>query len=83
MTDQCKHCSYRGDLKACLAAECFHHENWYAIEQQKRIDKLTTALKEIMVLAAGSASDGAYDMDEQLGDIWSKADETLKEQTND
>jgi len=46
MTDQCKHCTVRGDLRACLAVECFQHESWYAIEQQKRIDKLTAALEE-------------------------------------
>ena len=77
MTDQCKHCSYRGDLKACLAAECFHHENWYAVEQQKLVDELTTALKEIKIFAGGS-SDNAYAMDSQLSDIWLKADEALE-----
>lgn len=40
MADQCKHCSLRGDLKACLATECSKHEDWYAVEQQKRINKL-------------------------------------------
>ena len=77
MTDQCKHCLYRGDLKTCLAAECFHHENWYAVEQQKRINILTATLKEIKVLAGGSDSDDAGEMDSQLCDIWLKADEAL------
>ena len=40
MTDQCKNCELRGDIKKCLAADCFHHENWYARVQQERIDKL-------------------------------------------
>lgn len=46
MTDQCKHCTYRGDIKACLAAECCQHENWYAVEQQKQIDELEHAVCE-------------------------------------
>ncbi len=40
MTDQCKHCTVRGDLKKCLSTDCHHHENWYAKEQQKKIDDL-------------------------------------------
>ena len=40
MTDQCLNCDLRGDLVKCKAAECFHHENWYALEQQKIIDEL-------------------------------------------
>jgi len=40
MTDQCKHCDLRGDLKKCKSTDCFQHENWYAVEQQKVIDDL-------------------------------------------
>ena len=40
MTDQCKNCSLKGDIKKCLASDCFQHENWYAKEQQKRIEEL-------------------------------------------
>ena len=40
MTDQCNNCSLKGDIKKCLAADCFHHENWHAKEQQKRIEEL-------------------------------------------
>ena len=47
-------------------------------QQQKLIDKLTTALKEIKKVAGGSASDGSSAMDSQLGDIWLKADEVLE-----
>lgn len=39
MTDQCKNCVVSGDLEECKATECFHHENWYAVEQQKIIDE--------------------------------------------
>lgn len=45
MTDQCKHCQIRGDLDLCLKAECFQHENWYAKEQQKQIDKLNKVVE--------------------------------------
>lgn len=40
MTDQCKNCELKGDIKKCLDADCFQHENWYAKEQTKRIEKL-------------------------------------------
>ena len=40
MTDQCMNCQCKGDIKKCLATDCGHHENWYAIEQQKKIDEL-------------------------------------------
>ena len=40
MTDQCKHCSFIGNLAECLKADCYQHENWYAKKQQERISKL-------------------------------------------
>ena len=45
MSDQCKHCLVRGKIKACKETPCSHHENWYAVEQQKKIDALTGALQ--------------------------------------
>ena len=50
MTDQCKNCTVRGDLKACLVTECFQHENWYAIEQQKRISLLESQVAAMTML---------------------------------
>ena len=44
MTDQCMHCELKGDIKKCLAIECFQHENWYAKKQQSRIDALEKKL---------------------------------------
>jgi len=38
--DQCKNCECRGDLGKCLSVDCGHHENWYAKEQQLRIDEM-------------------------------------------
>ena len=48
MTDQCKHCTLRGDIKKCRAAECFHHENWYAVQQQSEIDQLKQQRDELL-----------------------------------
>lgn len=39
MTDQCKPCELRGDIEKCLAADCFHHENWYAKKQQELLNE--------------------------------------------
>ncbi len=47
MTDQCKHCIYKGNITECLQADCWHHENWYAVEQQKKIDYLETYIKNV------------------------------------
>ena len=50
MTDQCKFCTHRGDLKACLADTCSHHENWYAKAQQDVIDQLLKGITEYVEL---------------------------------
>ena len=39
MTDQCKHCTLRGDIDGCKSTECFQHESWYAQQQQLTIEK--------------------------------------------
>lgn len=46
MSDQCKHCEYVGDIKACLSVECFQHESWYAKKQQATIDRLNIELDD-------------------------------------
>ena len=48
MTDQCKHCTLRGDIKMCKATECFHHENWYAVQQKSEIDQLKQQRDELL-----------------------------------
>jgi len=48
MTDQCQHCTLRGNLKACLGTPCGHHENWIAQEQASQIDALTQALQNMV-----------------------------------
>ena len=45
MSDQCRHCTLRGDIEACRAAECFQHENWYAVQQQQEIIRLKARLE--------------------------------------
>jgi hypothetical protein len=37
MTDQCKGCTLRGDIKECEAVECSNHDNWYVVELKKQI----------------------------------------------
>lgn len=44
MNDQCKHCSYRGDMNSCQLSECSIHDSWYAQQQQQTIDDLCEAL---------------------------------------
>ena len=29
MTDQCKHCTMRGNIVECLKTECFVHQSWF------------------------------------------------------
>ena len=48
MTDQCKHCTLRGDITACKATPCYKHEDWYAVEQQKQLDQLTAINQELV-----------------------------------
>lgn len=42
--DQCRHCTYKGDITACKAAECSQHESWYAIELQAENEALRKQL---------------------------------------
>ena len=47
MSDQCRHCTLRGDLPACKAVECFQHESWYSLVQQKLIEAYQNELIEL------------------------------------
>ena len=40
MSDQCKHCTLREQFYNCRQADCFQHENWYAMEMIKENDGL-------------------------------------------
>jgi len=48
MSDQCGNCTLKGDLVKCKETPCSHHENWYAIEQQKIIDDLRDGLMQAL-----------------------------------
>jgi len=60
MTDQCKNCTVRGDINACKATDCFHHENWYAVEQQKEIDELKAHCARLQKAASCPCGDVGY-----------------------
>ena len=45
MTDECKHCKLRGDINGCLVTDCSKHKDWYAVEQQNRIERLEAAIR--------------------------------------
>jgi len=40
MSDQCKYCAVRGNINECRSIPCSQLDNWYAKEQQKKIDEL-------------------------------------------
>ena len=46
MTDTCKHCTARGDIKMCRTTPCHTHDSWYAQQQDKEIEKLRELLSE-------------------------------------
>jgi hypothetical protein len=48
MTDQCKHCTLRGDIKKCMAGECGIHENWHSKQLKEKIEILRIALLGII-----------------------------------
>ena len=46
MTDSCKHCTVRGDIKLCVTTPCNTHVSWYAQQQQAEIERLRELLRE-------------------------------------
>lgn len=48
MSDQCKHCLIRGDIQTCQKADCFQHENWYALEMIKENERLRFIMRNFM-----------------------------------
>lgn len=44
MSDQCRHCTLRGDYDRCISENCFAHENWIA---QQRISRIATLESEL------------------------------------
>ena len=39
MSDQCKHCTLRGNIGICVQEECYTHESWFVDELLKIIAK--------------------------------------------
>ena len=53
MSDQCKHCTIRGDYEKCIKTKCHHHENWIAKKRQEIInDWENEAIMANMILGA-------------------------------
>lgn len=44
MSDQCQHCTVRGDIKACEELDCPRHEDWYVTTLSARIKELESRL---------------------------------------
>lgn len=45
MSDQCRHCTEYGNYESCMKADCSRHEDWHAVEMQKRIAELEREVK--------------------------------------
>ena len=46
MSDQCKHCTVRGDLKECESQPCTTHESWYVKQLTERAEKVESAWQD-------------------------------------
>ena len=51
MSDECKHCTLRGDIKACEAVPCSLRENWWGLQKMAEIEKLKARLKDSHVVS--------------------------------
>ena len=40
MSDQCRLCSARGNLRVCAQTECNHHETWYCGELKNALQTI-------------------------------------------
>lgn len=49
MSDQCRHCVYYGNLFDCRQADCYTHENWYAVEMIKENEHLRSIIRRIIL----------------------------------
>jgi hypothetical protein len=45
MTDQCKHCTLRGNLRKCLEVTCPKHTDWIVAVLQERVRDLEDLLR--------------------------------------
>jgi hypothetical protein len=54
MSDQCQHCTLRGDLAACQSTPCNQHESWMVQQLRQQCEDLLAATVEY--IAAGDNS---------------------------
>ena len=47
MSDQCRFCQIQGDIEACEAVSCTHHESWYARRYKKIADRAQEQILEL------------------------------------
>ena len=58
MSDTCKYCTARGDIKMCRATPCHTHDSWYAQQQDDEIERLEKLLEQIASLSHSGGSLG-------------------------
>ena len=46
MSDQCQHCSLKGDLKLCQSVPCTTHESWYVSGLQQKLEQAEAQVKQ-------------------------------------
>ena len=47
MSDQCRFCQIQGDIEACEAVSCTHHESWYAQRYKNLSEKYLEQILEL------------------------------------
>ena len=55
MSDQCKHCTVRGDIAECESQPCTTHESWYVKQLTERAEKAEAKLRRIEQVAIHTA----------------------------
>lgn len=71
MSDQCKHCTIRGDYNKCITTECFHHESWIDLQRIKKIKEL----EQKVVNLGDDINSLEYDkihLNTEIGDLMNK-----------
>jgi len=46
VSDQCKHCTVRGDLKECESQPCTTHESWYVKQLTERAERAESKIEK-------------------------------------
>jgi len=47
MSDQCQHCTVKGDWDKCQSTKCFHHENWGWLQLKDQRNNLQAKVQEL------------------------------------